>query len=269
MKQAYRLVLSHSREVPRPAWIADQLVCSGRRSAITPVFWRDFWEMQITATSSFSAGYPPNRAAARSEDFVMTMQLRFLMKCLCIATGPGFATVAAAQVPPVASGPIKVLIRYPTMHGNSVVFEAGGNLWKTPLSGGTATQLTADSGSDMAPHFSPDGRWIAFTDWYQGNTDVYVIPADGGPVKRLTYHSINTPDRQGQAATDPGQPRDEVDAGQQKRRLPVPSQQLQCDVDHARLYRAGRRRVAHAVAIAMDRPAVAQRQRPRGRLQQA
>ncbi len=101
--------------------------------------------------------------------------------------------MAAQQATPTPddSGPVKVLIRYPTMHGNSVVFEAGGNLWKTTLSGGTAAQLTSDSGFDMSPHFSPDGRWIAFTGWYQGNTDVYVISAEGGPVRRLTYHSIN------------------------------------------------------------------------------
>jgi tricorn protease len=39
------------------------------------------------------------------------------------------------------------------------------------------------------PRYSPDGKWIAFTGQYQGNTDVYVIPADGGDAKRLTYHS--------------------------------------------------------------------------------
>jgi tricorn protease len=121
----------------------------------------------------------------------MTMRLKWLMKCLCVATGLGFAAASVAQSPPAASGPIKVLIRYPTVHGNSVVFEAGGNLWETTMNGGVATQLTSDSGFDMAPHFSPDGRWIAFTGWYQGNTDVYVVPAAGGPVRRLTWHSIN------------------------------------------------------------------------------
>lgn len=118
--------------------------------------------------------------------------LQRLKICLCIATGFGFAAAAVAAVPVTPSGPIKVLIRYPALHGNSVVFEASGNLWKTTLSGGVASQLTSDSGFDMAPHFSPDGHWIAFTGWYQGNTDVYIIPATGGPVHRLTFHSINS-----------------------------------------------------------------------------
>jgi hypothetical protein len=39
------------------------------------------------------------------------------------------------------------------------------------------------------PRFSPDGRWIAFTGEYQGNRDVYVIPASGGPAKRLTIEN--------------------------------------------------------------------------------
>ncbi|MES1938352.1 S41 family peptidase [Salinisphaera hydrothermalis] len=90
------------------------------------------------------------------------------------------------------------LMRYPTVHGNTVVFEAGGNLWKTSTRGGTAMQLTNDPGFDQDAHFSPDGKWVAFTGWYQGNTDVYIVPASGGRVRRLTYHSINNPGDNGQ-----------------------------------------------------------------------
>ncbi|WP_109994139.1 S41 family peptidase [Salinisphaera sp. LB1] len=85
------------------------------------------------------------------------------------------------------------LMRYPTVHGDTVVFEAGGNLWKTTTHGGMATQLTDDPGFDEDAHFSPNGKWVAFTGWYQGNTDVYIVPAAGGRVRRLTYHSINNP----------------------------------------------------------------------------
>ncbi|MGH9455547.1 MAG: protease, partial [Terriglobia bacterium] len=81
------------------------------------------------------------------------------------------------------------LMRYPTLHGASVVFEAHGNLWEVNRAGGTARRLTTDPGFDIMPRFSPDGQWIAFTGQYRGNTDVYVIPAAGGPAKRLTFHS--------------------------------------------------------------------------------
>ena len=83
----------------------------------------------------------------------------------------------------------KVLCRYPTIHGNMIVFESGGNLWKVDRNGGTASRLTSDNGFDLMPRFSPDGKSIAFTGEYDGNIDVYTIPAEGGPVKRLTFHS--------------------------------------------------------------------------------
>ncbi len=121
----------------------------------------------------------------------MKKQLYGWIVGLCLAAGLTLTASATAASPPAPGGPIQALIRYPAMHGNQVVFEAGGNLWSTTLKGGTATRLTSDSGFDMAPHFSPNGQWVAFTGWYQGNTDVYVVPAAGGPVRRLTFHSIN------------------------------------------------------------------------------
>jgi tricorn protease len=86
------------------------------------------------------------------------------------------------------------LMRYPTLSGNTIVFVAHDNLWSVPRSGGTASRLTADDGRDVLPRFSPDGRWIAFTGEYQGNRDVYVIPAAGGEAKRLTFTSDILPE---------------------------------------------------------------------------
>jgi tricorn protease len=81
------------------------------------------------------------------------------------------------------------LMRYPTLYGNTVVFIAHDNLWSVPRAGGVASRLTADEGRDVMPRYSPDGRWIAFTGEYEGNRDVYVMPAAGGAVKRLTFQS--------------------------------------------------------------------------------
>ena len=53
---------------------------------------------------------------------------------------------------------------------------------------GDAVRLTSDEGYESSPHFSPDEQWIAFTAQYDGNTDVYVIPANGGTPERLTWH---------------------------------------------------------------------------------
>ena len=49
-------------------------------------------------------------------------------------------------------------------------------------------RLTSSEGAETDPSFSPDGRWIAFSGQYGGNTDVYVMPATGGQPRRLTWH---------------------------------------------------------------------------------
>ncbi|WP_417871948.1 S41 family peptidase [Winogradskyella sp.] len=80
------------------------------------------------------------------------------------------------------------LLRQPTLHGDDVVFVYANDLWKSSLNGGTAIRLTSDEGYESNPHFSNDGKLIAFTAQYDGNVDVFVIPAEGGEPKRLTYH---------------------------------------------------------------------------------
>ena len=83
-----------------------------------------------------------------------------------------------------------MLLREPTLSKESVVFIYANDLWKAPISGGDATRLTSGEGYESFPHFSPDEQWIAFSAEYDGNTDVYVIPAGGGTPKRLTFHHL-------------------------------------------------------------------------------
>jgi len=99
------------------------------------------------------------------------------------------AAAAVIALSPLAAKAQATLGRFPTLHGQQVVFVAGGNLWEVDRGGGTAWRLTSGTGQDIAPRFSPDGRWIAYTASYQGNVDVYVIPAGGGTPRRLTHHS--------------------------------------------------------------------------------
>jgi tricorn protease len=80
-----------------------------------------------------------------------------------------------------------LLAHSPTLSKTQVVFAYGGYLWSVPREGGDARQLTT-GGHEGLPVFSPDGNWIAFTGQYDGNIDVFVIPADGGEPKRLTWH---------------------------------------------------------------------------------
>ncbi|MGH7689240.1 MAG: S41 family peptidase, partial [Gemmatimonadaceae bacterium] len=77
--------------------------------------------------------------------------------------------------------------RFPAVHGNTVVFTAEGDLWRVPITGGTAQRLTTALGEETNAAISPDGKQVAFSAAYEGPTEVYVMPIDGGPPTRLTY----------------------------------------------------------------------------------
>jgi tricorn protease len=80
------------------------------------------------------------------------------------------------------------LLRFPALHGNQVVFTYAGDLYTVPVQGGVARRLTSDpKGFEMFARFSPDGKTLAFTGQYDGNTEVYVMPSEGGEPRRLTY----------------------------------------------------------------------------------
>ena len=85
------------------------------------------------------------------------------------------------------------LLRFPDIHDDKVVFTYGGDLWLASTAGGLATRLTAHAGLELFAKFSPDGKWIAFTGQYDGDEQVYVIPATGGVPKRLTYYPTRGP----------------------------------------------------------------------------
>ncbi|HYP50561.1 MAG TPA: hypothetical protein VEQ34_06435, partial [Pyrinomonadaceae bacterium] len=82
-----------------------------------------------------------------------------------------------------------MLFRQPTMNRTDIVFVFAGDLWRVSRSGGAADRLTSGAGNETNPKFSPDGNWIAFTGEYDGNIDVFVVPATGGEPKRVTYHA--------------------------------------------------------------------------------
>lgn len=79
------------------------------------------------------------------------------------------------------------LLRFPAIHGDQLVFSYAGDLYSVNSNGGHARKLTSHIGYEMFPRFSPDGKMIAFTGQYDGNTEVYLIPSTGGEPKRLTY----------------------------------------------------------------------------------
>ncbi|MDR0273581.1 MAG: hypothetical protein LBI27_09730 [Clostridiales bacterium] len=86
------------------------------------------------------------------------------------------------------------MLRFPSTNGSEIVFSYAGDLYKVAMTGGVAKRLTSHVGYEMFPRYSPDGKTIAFTGQYDGNTEVFTIPADGGEPLRLTYTATNARD---------------------------------------------------------------------------
>ena len=85
------------------------------------------------------------------------------------------------------------LLRFPNVWHDRIVFSYAGDLWTVGTQGGTATRLTSNPGLELFGKFSPDGRFIAFTGQYGGDEQVYVIAAEGGAPKQLTFYPAPGP----------------------------------------------------------------------------
>jgi tricorn protease len=80
------------------------------------------------------------------------------------------------------------LLRFPDIYKDRIAFVYGGDIWLASTTGGVARRVTTHPGRELFPKFSPDGKWIAFTGQYDGNFNVYVMPAEGGQPKQLTFY---------------------------------------------------------------------------------
>jgi tricorn protease len=95
--------------------------------------------------------------------------------------------LSAANSASAAEGGTR-LLRTPTVSAANIAFAYANNIWVVSRQGGAARRLTTFAGQTENPHFSPDGKLIAFSGEYGGNLDVYVVPVEGGEPKRLTWH---------------------------------------------------------------------------------
>src|SRR5690242_8170339 len=96
--------------------------------------------------------------------------------------------VTLTAIAALAQGDKPTMFRQPALSKDKIVFVYAGDLWIVGRDGGAAERLTTGTGNETSPIFSPDGAQIAFTGEYDGNVDVYVVPATGGVPRRLTYH---------------------------------------------------------------------------------
>ncbi|MBR4809487.1 MAG: PD40 domain-containing protein [Bacteroidales bacterium] len=86
------------------------------------------------------------------------------------------------------------LLRFPATNGTDIAFSYAGDLWTVPVTGGQARRITSHVGYECFARYSPDGKSIAFTAEYDGNREVYLIPAQGGEPRRVTWTATNERD---------------------------------------------------------------------------
>jgi tricorn protease len=125
---------------------------------------------------SIQPSLPP--AEVRQEEsqmsYLKSWVMLGVMACACLSAGQEM--------------PEGRLMRFPDLYKDKIVFMYGGHLWLASSSGGVARRITSGAGRELFPKFSPDGKWIAFTGQYDGNFNVYLMPADGGQPKQLTFY---------------------------------------------------------------------------------
>ncbi|HHS12793.1 MAG TPA: protease [bacterium] len=118
------------------------------------------------------------------------MKKRFLAVSLCLMAVQILYAMEEAR-----------LLRFPAVYQDQIVFGYAGDLYTVDSKGGIARRLTSHTGYECFPRFSPDGRTVAFTGQYDGNTEVFIMPARGGVPRRLTFTSTlgrdNISDRMG------------------------------------------------------------------------
>ena len=100
-----------------------------------------------------------------------------------------FSAVLLAFCPLLTYGAAKPhIFQRPALSRDLIAFGYAGDLWTVPRTGGRAARLTSGVGIESSPIFSPDGKAVAFTGDYDGNTDVFTVPVTGGVPFRVTYH---------------------------------------------------------------------------------
>jgi tricorn protease len=78
-------------------------------------------------------------------------------------------------------------LRHPALRDDTIVFICDDDLWRIDVRGGTARRLTAGLGEPSTPAVSADGKWIAFVGRDEQHPEVYLMAAEGGAVRRMTW----------------------------------------------------------------------------------
>jgi tricorn protease len=80
------------------------------------------------------------------------------------------------------------LLRQPSLSESQLAFVYAADIWVVDKNGGEAHRITSTAAVESDPHFSPDGRLIAFTSNRSGISEVYIVSSEGGIPTRLTWY---------------------------------------------------------------------------------
>lgn len=89
----------------------------------------------------------------------------------------------------VEQGPVKVrLIQDPveSPDGKRLAFSAMTHLYTMDLPKGKAQRLTSGDAREFQPAWSPDGKWIAYVTWNNGDGELWKVPSGGGTPVHLS-----------------------------------------------------------------------------------
>jgi dipeptidyl aminopeptidase/acylaminoacyl peptidase len=160
------------------------------------------------------ASQEPPRASLTFEDLASIPQLG---APVLSPDGAQFAIVRDGQIALLPSEGGSPALLTTTQGGKSglawspdartMAFVSQGSIWIVPAAGGAPVRLTDSrpgpgdprNAADRQPSWSPDGRWILFESGRRGNTDLFVVSADGRVERTLTVG----PADEGSAAWSP------------------------------------------------------------------
>jgi Tol biopolymer transport system component len=188
----------HSAFVASPAWSADgkRLYFVSDRDGP-----RDVYVMDVLA-SGRGRGTARITTGLNAQTFVLSADETRLAYSVYTARAnlysvriPAQGTVSSRSAVALTSGNQIIEAVRVSRDGRSVVFdsnrEGAFDVYRMPVDGGAAENITAEAGDEFQPDLSPDGREVAYHSWRTGSRDIFVKPVNGGPAVQVTHTGLH------------------------------------------------------------------------------